>query len=419
MKKLILLLSFTVLLVACEGAVKTATPVPVTVMPSSTPLVSETTEPATIVLPTETSASEVERLAFAEITMYGKSYPESSVITFANSDGSELEHPTLYQSFTGQHQHLVFSPNGRYFAFNDTYANADRNHSPSDLYIADTHLENIVKVELPETIKYYDPWYGIPSWSSDSKLIAFVALKVESAVVSTGIFAWNVVSRQLEQMPTEANASTYRYATWSQFGEYILFASFPEPLPTPGLFVRPGELYTMKSDGTELSALGSTFYKYTPGVRSPNPMYLNEGPVWSPNGQWIAFFFLKDAESPAIGLKNVVSHELQVVELASTRYWDLAWSPDSTRLAFVGDQKGDEIFLLTPDSGQITNLTQSIGDDFNPTWSPSGHQVAFISDREENESYKLYVMNADGTNPAKVSDAPVMSRPVWIPKLTP
>jgi len=410
-----------VLLVACEGMTTTATPTFVTTTPSSMSQASETAEPAataTAIPPTETSIPAGERLAFAEITAPGKPYPESSVITFANSDGSQLEHPSLYQQFAGQHQHLVFSPNGRYLVFNDTYVSANRDRAPSDLYVADTYSETVAKVELPEIIKY-DPWYGIPSWSSDSKLITFIALKVESAAVSTGIFAWDTVSRQLRQIPTEATDSIYRYATWSPFGESILFASFPEPLPTPGLLVRYGDLYTMKSDGTELSALGPTFYKYTPGVRSPNPMYLNEGPVWSPDGQWIAFFFLKDSESPAIGLKNVTSHELRVVELASTSYWDLAWSPDSTRLAFVGHQKGDEIFLLTLDSGQITNLTQSTGDDFNPTWSPSGHQIAFISDREENESYKLYVMNADGTNPAKVSDAPVMSRPVWIPESNP
>ena len=43
-------------------------------------------------------------------------------------------------------------------------------------------------------------------------------------------------------------------------------------------------------------------------------------------------------------------------------------------------------------------------DDSYPVWSPDGRQLAFQSARDGN--LEIYVMNADGTNPVRLTNDP-------------
>jgi TolB protein len=67
--------------------------------------------------------------------------------------------------------------------------------------------------------------------------------------------------------------------------------------------------------------------------------------------------------------------------------------------------------VISPDGTGIVNLTNNPAFDYNPVWSPSGRYIAFLSNREG--SLALYVMNADGSNPTKIHDGSIISRPVW------
>ena len=40
-----------------------------------------------------------------------------------------------------------------------------------------------------------------------------------------------------------------------------------------------------------------------------------------------------------------------------------------------------DIFVVNPDSGEITRLTQDEGNNESPTFSPDGNQIAFTSTR--------------------------------------
>jgi TolB protein len=83
-------------------------------------------------------------------------------------------------------------------------------------------------------------------------------------------------------------------------------------------------------------------------------------------------------------------------------------------LIFQSRQEGNaEIYRVQADGTGLTNLTNDPGDDIFAVWSPDGKQIAFNSDRSGR--WALYVMNADGSNPRRLSGLKNAGRPAWSP----
>ena len=54
--------------------------------------------------------------------------------------------------------------------------------------------------------------------------------------------------------------------------------------------------------------------------------------------------------------------------------------------------------------GNIRAITSAEGNDRCPQWSPDGKRIAFSSERDGNP--EIYVMNADGSDPRRLTDTP-------------
>jgi dipeptidyl aminopeptidase/acylaminoacyl peptidase len=85
-----------------------------------------------------------------------------------------------------------------------------------------------------------------------------------------------------------------------------------------------------------------------------------------------------------------------------------AWSPDGTRLAFVGDSG---IYLMNADGSGVVHL---IAGATEPAWSPDGLRIAFAMGQQ------IAVVNLDGSGfaflsakPADLSDGPGDFSPAW------
>lgn len=85
-------------------------------------------------------------------------------------------------------------------------------------------------------------------------------------------------------------------------------------------------------------------------------------------------------------------------------------------IAFVRGASGSHptIYVMRPDGTGLKRLTTGGGSSFDPVWSPDGTRIAFVAATPSN----IYVMNADGSNVARISScdrACVDVEPAWSP----
>jgi len=59
--------------------------------------------------------------------------------------------------------------------------------------------------------------------------------------------------------------------------------------------------------------------------------------------------------------------------------------------------KNSDILVTNPNGKGVQQLTQSFGNNFDPTWSPDGQEIAF-GHATTGSPADIYVMNGDGTD---------------------
>lgn len=142
-------------------------------------------------------------------------------------------------------------------------------------------------------------------------------------------------------------------------------------------------------------------------------------PAWSPDGQQIAFSSNRQGNWEVF-IVNADGTDLR--QVSNDGYGNLSpvWSPDAQTMAYANKRDGDwEIYTMpAPDiEGQVTGerrrLTFSDGNDLSPIFSPQGDRIAFESNREGN--VEIYVMNTDGSNQRNLSNSSFSDEhgPIW------
>ena len=149
------------------------------------------------------------------------------------------------------------------------------------------------------------------------------------------------------------------------------------------------DIYVMNADGTGVSRLtDGSGYSFDP--------------TWSPDGQRIAFSHSRDGDFYEIYVMNADGTEVSRLTYENTHSSSPVWSPDGQRIAFALTTDGDQdVHVMNSDGSNLTNLTNHQAADWSPAWSPDGRRIAFVSAR--NHISKIYVMNADGSQQTRLT----------------
>ena len=149
-----------------------------------------------------------------------------------------------------------------------------------------------------------------------------------------------------------------------------------------------------------------------------NVRYLTEGnelvltPRFSPTNQQIAYMSYEGAD-PSVFLLDTQTGQRRKVDQFPGMSLAPRFSPDGQRMVLSLERGGvTNLYDYDLASRQLRRLTDVAAIDVSASYSPDGRQIVFESDR--GGSKQLYVMNADGSNPQRITFGQgSYGTPVW------
>ena len=152
-------------------------------------------------------------------------------------------------------------------------------------------------------------------------------------------------------------------------------------------------------------------------------------PAWSPDGSQIVYSGHRINGINIIRMNVDGTGQVPLTDtFGSVINQEPAWSPDGKKIAFTSNRAEahrNEIWVMNADGKNPVRLTVNVqlgsdsggpiyGHDFGPAWSPDGNKIVFWSDRNSLANPEIYVMNADGSNQIRLTNNPAEDRdPVW------
>jgi Tol biopolymer transport system component len=224
----------------------------------------------------------------------------------------------------------------------------------------------------------------VPMWSPDAAKLVFVA--------DAQVYGVDVEGKNLRKLTAgEARNSA---PLWSPDGASVVFSSYffdgksnrgsstwkaVNPDGT-GLRDLPHDAWAWRRGGRDFSPDGSRrcdawagrIRVSDPDGHNPRPITAAQGngvPVWSPDGQWIAYSSTR-RDLPRIYVTDPDGKAERLITAGEGYFYGATWSPDSRRLCFVSTKPDFEgICVIDLDGKNLKILTDRVC--FAPSWSPS------------------------------------------------
>jgi len=294
-----------------------------------------------------------------------------------------------------------FAPDGNTLAYTVTSANLDEDTSQSDLWRVD--FDGSARRPLTRTP---DSSEWRPQWSGDGKRIAFLSDRVHAGEdkddAETQVWVMPAGGGNPKRLTTmSAGVEDF---VWSPDGRQLALiamdAQFPAGTakpknPAPIVTTR----YQFKEDGT--GYLGERRkHLHLLDVASGKVQQLTAGahdeilPAWSPDGKWITYVTRRGTDpdrhlnfdlyliEPRAGARERQLTTFPGADLDP--YWETrpAWSPDSTRVAYLRSGQDKWIYyapwqlaIVDVASGKETVPADIDRNFYKPRWSPDGKSV--------------------------------------------
>jgi TolB protein len=222
-----------------------------------------------------------------------------------------------------------------------------------------------------------------PSWSSDSKWMAFTSYKGGNP----DLYIRNLSNGQESKISKQGINITPAWAP----GKFELAATLS--------FSGDQEIYLLTGSGKIIKRLTQS-------------RGIDVTPAWSPDGKKIAFVSDR-AGSAQIYILDLDSGKVVRLTYEGRKNTQPAWSPRGDKIAYTSEMNGGHnIFLIGVDGQDPVQLTYDSGDNEAASWSPDGSLIAFSSNREG--PFRIYVMTAYGTDQRRlVVLAGEQTNPKW------
>ena len=124
-------------------------------------------------------------------------------------------------------------------------------------------------------------------------------------------------------------------------------------------------------------------------------------PAWSPDGTRLAYVGFENGSS-VVYIHTIATAAREVVARFRGINGAPEFSPDGRRLALTLSRTGNpEVYVMDLGSRALTQLTNHFGIDTEPTWSADGSRVYFTSDRGGRP--QIYQVSASGGSATRVT----------------
>jgi len=187
------------------------------------------------------------------------------------------------------------------------------------------------------------------------------------------LYLYNFLSRKSTEVPIQVVTDETALRPTLQTVDKIIFNSNISPDGKRAIIEARGDLFSVPAENGPVKDL------------TQSSDVAERFPAWSPDGKYIAYWSDRSGEYELmIREPGVEGTEKKLTSYGPGYRYNLYWSPDSKKLAFV--DKAMKIYIFDRTTGQTTYVDHGLRmfegnlQGFSPSWSPDSRWLAFDRD---------------------------------------